>query len=82
MQSMSLRLPEPMFKEVVERAKANAVSQTEVIRDALTLYLKMPAEEAPKPLSAYEAGKKWIGICKDGPSDLSTNPLHMEDFGK
>jgi Ribbon-helix-helix protein, copG family len=81
MRSMSLRVPEPMFKEVVERAKANGVSQTEVVRDALTLYLKMPPKVAPRPVSAYEAGKKWIGKF-DGPSDLSTNPKYMEDFGK
>jgi hypothetical protein len=80
MQAISLRLPDPMFFELVSRAKASAISQTEVIRAALANYFQTAAPA--KPLSAADAAAKWIGVCKGGPSDLSTNPKYMEDFGK
>lgn len=37
-----------------------------------------------KPISAYEefASRGIIGCMKDGPSDLATNPSHMEGFGQ
>jgi hypothetical protein len=80
MQAVSLRLPDAMFFELVSRAKANAISQTEVIRAALENYFQTPA--SAKPQSAADMAAKWIGICDGGPSDLSSNPKYMEDFGK
>ncbi len=35
-----------------------------------------------QPRTLAEMAEKWIGICDGGPPDLSTNPKHMEDFGK
>jgi hypothetical protein len=81
MQSMSLRLPEPLFHQLIVRAKTNAMSQTELVREAILQYLQTPAKQAAEPMNAYEAGKKWIGKF-DGPADLSTNPKYMTDFGK
>ena len=36
---------------------------------------------ATRPLSAYDAVKKFIPK-KGGPSDLSTNPAHLEGYGQ
>jgi plasmid stability protein len=81
MQSMSLRLPDPLFNQLLTRAKANAMSQTDVVREALSQYLSSPNTPANLPVNAYEAGKKWIGMF-DGPQDLSSNVKHMEGFGQ
>lgn len=43
-----------------------------------------PASETTGGESAYDAAIRLglIGGIKDGPIDLSTNPAHMEGFGK
>ena len=79
MQAISLRLPAPMFSELLLRAKASAKSQTDVVRAALANYFQVA--EPVKPQSAADMGAKWIGKF-EGPSDLSTHPKYMEDFGK
>jgi hypothetical protein len=80
MHAISLRLPDPMFSELVLRAKASAKSQTEIVRAALTNYFQTTAPT--KPQSAAEMAVKWAGVCEGGPSDLSINPKYMEDFGR
>jgi hypothetical protein len=79
MQAISLRLPDPMFFELVSRAKTSAVSQTEIIRAALANYFQVVAPV--KPQSMAEKAAKWAGKF-EAPPDLSTNPKYMEDFGK
>jgi hypothetical protein len=32
-------------------------------------------------LTAHDLLKDLCGIAEDGPTDLSTNPEHFEDFG-
>jgi metal-responsive CopG/Arc/MetJ family transcriptional regulator len=79
MQAISLRLPDPLFFELMAEVKATAQSQTEIVREAISSYLK---NKAPvKKISAAQAGARWKGIGK-GPSDLSTNPKYMEGFGQ
>lgn len=36
----------------------------------------------PTPGSLLDRMQHLVGIVDDGPSDLSTNPKYMEDFGK
>ena len=79
MQAISLRLPDPMFFELVSRAKASAISQTEIIRSALAHYFEVAAPIKPQTMA--EKAAKWAGKF-DAPPDLSTNPKYMEDFGK
>jgi predicted transcriptional regulator len=81
MQSMSLRLPDPLFNQLISRAKANAMSQTELVREAIAMYLASPSKPKDLHVTAYQAGKKWIDQF-EGPSDLSSNPIHMQGFGQ
>lgn len=80
MQAISLRLPDPLFFDLMAQVKATAQTQTELVREAISEYLKRKAQ--PKKISAAEAGARWRGIGKGGPSDLSSNPKHMEGFGQ
>jgi predicted transcriptional regulator len=79
MQAISLRLPDPLFFDLMAQVKATAQTQTDIIREAISDYLKSRAQ--PTKISAAEAGARWKGIGR-GPSDLSTNPKHMEGFGQ
>lgn len=42
----------------------------------------MEYEVEPKPGSLLDRMQHLVGIIEDGPTDLSTNPKYMEDFGK
>lgn len=60
-------------------ARREKISQGQIVRKALRAYGIMPKKKTP--VSAYDLVKDLIGKNKGGPSDLSTNPKHMEGFG-
>ena len=43
--------------------------------------LQLVAAEERRRRSALELAGRSVGRFKNGPSDLSTNPRHLEDFG-
>jgi len=79
MKAISIKLPDPLFQDLALRAKASAISQSDIIRSALAMYLKSDAG-APSA-SCTARATRWIGIV-DGPSDLSTNSEHLRGFGQ
>ena len=79
MKAVSIKLPEPLFHDLASRAKASATSQSDIIRSALTAYLRA---DAPAPTaSCAQRASRWIGIV-EGPEDLASNPEHLNGFGK
>ena len=78
MKAVSIKLPDPLFHDLAQRAKTSASTQSEVIRSALAAYLKSdsPADVA----SCADRASRWAGILQ-GPQDLSTNPESLEGFG-
>jgi predicted transcriptional regulator len=78
MQAISLRLPDALFFDLMAEAKATAQTQTDIVRAAIAGYLKRKAPT--KKISAAALAARFAGTC-DGPTDLSTNPKHMEGFG-
>jgi len=44
--------------------------------------LKLVAAAVTQPLSALELAGESVGRFKGGPRDLSTNPKHLEGYGK
>lgn len=79
MKAISIKLPDPLFHDLAQRAKSSASSQSEIIRSALTAYLQRDAQ--PQKASCAERASRWIGMM-DGPPDLSTNPEHLRGFGE
>lgn len=77
MKAISIKLPESMLNSVVRQALEKSVSQSDVIRAALTAYF---SSNAAQPESAASQASRWAGLGK-GPADLSTNPKHMKGFG-
>ncbi len=78
MKAISIKLPEPLFYDLAQRAKTTASSQSEVIRNALAAYLK--SDNPVNAASCADKASRWAGIGKDV-SDLSTNPEHLQGFG-
>ena len=78
MKAISIKLPEPLFYDLAQRAKSSASTQSEVIRDALAAYLKSDGQASTA--SCAERASRWAGMAQSA-TDLSTNPEHMQGFG-
>lgn len=79
MKAISLKLPDPLFHDLAQRAKTSASSQSEIIRTALAAYLQSDAQA--QTASCADRAKRWTGLVQ-GPADLSTNPEHLRGFGQ
>ncbi len=79
MKAISIKLPDPLFHDLAQRAKTSASSQSEIIRSALTAYLQSDAQ--PSTASCADRAKRWTGIIQ-GPVDLSSNRAHLDGFGE
>ena len=76
MKTISLKLPEPLANWLAKRAKELGRAQSDLVRQALE-----EQREGKGAVSCHELMKDLAGSFS-GPSDLSTNPKHMQDFGK
>jgi hypothetical protein len=66
-------------RAVLERLKkATGASESEILRRGLQLVARERAEGA----SALDLAGPAVGRFKRGPRDLSSNPRHLDEFGK
>lgn len=79
MKAISIKLPDPLFHDLAQRAKTSASSQSEIVRTALAAYLQRDAQ--PSAASCADRAQRWTGIMQ-GPADLSTHPKHLDGFGQ
>ncbi len=79
MRAISIKLPDPLFHDLAQRAKTSASSQSDIVRTALEAYLM--SDPKASTASCYERASRWIGLV-DGAEDLATNPDHLRGFGK
>ena len=80
MKTISLKLPADLEKDIRHAAERQGIPLSVWIRGAMEERLKK--EPRKKPLTAADTFGKYAGICDTGIGDLSTNPKHMEGFGK
>ena len=80
MKTLTLKVPERLNAELEESARAEGLSKSEFIRDAIEEQVKRKkrGNKAPR---VYDLISDLVGSLK-GPGDLSTNPKHMEGFGE
>ena len=79
MKAISIKLPDPLFHDLAQRAKTSAASQSDIVRTALAAYLNSDAKASSA--SCADRAQRWTGIMQ-GPADLSTNPKHLDGFGE
>jgi hypothetical protein len=81
MDRISVRVEPSLKQELEAEAKAAGVSVADLAREAIREHLR---RRKPQGESCYDLAKRagLIGVFKGGPSDLSTNPEHMEGFGR
>ncbi len=75
-----MRVDRKIKQELEAEAKEKGVSPSEVVRTILAEDLR----ERPRRESCLDVARRigLVGVYKDTPPDLSTNPDHFEGFGR
>jgi predicted transcriptional regulator len=79
MERINVRVESKLKQQLEIEAQEKGVSPSEIVRQALQEHLQ---RQTPRE-SCYDLAKRLgiIGSAKGLPTDLSTNPEHMEGFG-
>jgi hypothetical protein len=68
----SFRLPREMLQELAQQAKARGVPRSQLVREALEIYLATPAAELPV-LTVRDRSAPYIGrVDLSGPGDAES----------
>ena len=79
MNTISLKMPDPLAAELAEMAQRRGVSKSALIREALEAYLQTAGAE-PAGSALSQVGD-LRGILS-GPEDLSANKDYLRKFGR
>lgn len=75
MRTVSFKIPVPLDDALTALANQRAVSRSEVLREAIELVTSAKRRTITAIVDELDLGE-------GGPADLSTNPKHLEGFGK
>jgi hypothetical protein len=77
---LTIRVSKKLRSRLAKLAKQRGQTESDLARQALETFVATPAKEE----SCYDAFKRagFIGVMKDGPRDLSTNPKYLEGLGR
>jgi hypothetical protein len=80
MERINVRVNERLKKELEAEAREKGVRPSVIVRQVLEEHIR---KRVPKE-SCLDMARRLglIGVYKDAPPDLSTNPEHMEGFGR
>jgi metal-responsive CopG/Arc/MetJ family transcriptional regulator len=75
MSTITVRLGKKLTKQLDFAAKARATTRSLLVREAVATYVVEPKKKK-------HSFMELAGTLSSGVHDLSTNPKHMEGFGK
>lgn len=80
MERINVRVDERLKRELEAEARERGVRPSDIVRQVLEQHTR---GRAPRP-NARELAEQLgiLGCAKGLPADLSTNPEHMEGFGR
>jgi hypothetical protein len=80
MERINVRVDESLKRELEAEAREKGVRPSDIVRQVLEQHAR---ERSPRP-NARELAERLgiLGCAKGLPADLSTNPEHMEGFGR
>jgi Arc/MetJ-type ribon-helix-helix transcriptional regulator len=76
---MSLKLPDSLHAKLERLARSRKQTKSDIVREAIEQVLDR--RRTARPVSALDLAGDLAG-CLEGPGDLSTNPKHMEGYGR
>jgi len=81
MNTLTIKIPEPLDAAVAQASAQEHVSKSELVRRALETYLRQRKSVTPF-VSALDQAGDLVGCFSGGPADLSSNPDHLSLFGR
>jgi metal-responsive CopG/Arc/MetJ family transcriptional regulator len=80
MERINVRVDNRLKQQLEAEAREKGVSPSEIVRQALEEHVR---KHKPRENCLQLAERLGIiGVYTDTPTDLSTNPAHMEGFGE
>lgn len=79
MSKLSVSIPEPLAQRLAREVERRQETPDAIVEQALERTL--PPADAESDGTFFEAARAYLGMF-EGPSDLSTNPRYLDDFGK
>jgi len=81
MDNISIKIPDELRQRLSSIARTSRLSQSEVVRRALTQYLDEQVHSRDFR-SAAALASDLAGCVQGGPRDLAANPEYLDDFGR
>ena len=80
MQTISLKLPDALLRQLESEARLRRVTKSHLVRVSLEKALAGGKEGAG--VSCYDLARDLAGKVKGLPKDLATNPAYLKGFGR
>lgn len=80
MKVLSLKVPETLDRKLSAVVKRRGMQKSAVVREALERYMDESREI--RKGSFLDLAGDLVGCVKDAPADLSSNPKHLESYGR
>ena len=80
MQTISLKLPDALLRQLQSEARLRRVTVSHLVRASLEKALAGGKEGAR--VSCYDLARDLAGKVKGLPKDLATNPVYLKGFGQ
>ena len=81
MKTLSIKIDPELERALVLASEREDLSKSEVMRRALASYLSQRTTATSTPPALDLVGDR-AGCFSGGPADLSSNPRHLDDFGR
>lgn len=81
MNALTIKIPEDLENALTRAAASRGVSRSELVREAIAAYT-VRIEEKAHPDSALALAGDLVGCVRNAPSDLATDPRHMQGYGE
>ena len=81
MKALTIKISPQLEQEIVLASEREHLSKSELVRRALMACISQRNTAMPT-LSALEQAGDLVGCFSGGPSDLSSNPRYLDDFGR
>jgi len=81
MNSLTIKLPASLDADLEAASRRHQLSKSELVRRAILAYVAADSGAA-KQASALNLAGDLVGCFHGGPGDLSSNPQHMDAFGR
>lgn len=79
MKTIALKLPDELLKRIERAANRRGETRSAVMRGVLEEFF---AEQTKETMGSCLDLARDLAGCVQGPEDLSTNPTHMEGYGR